>query len=220
MVARAFTLLGCFVVAATVIGRADRSEPVPIRASFMLFPMTLGEWRGVQEAPFNEEMLSVLGVDDYLARVYFRSTASQVGLYIGYYRSQRQGDTIHSPLNCLPGSGWEPLSKSTLRIPVTRMVGDPATTEIPVNRYVVQKGLERMLVVYWYQSHGRVVANEYVSKFYLIRDAVRLNRTDGALVRVTAPIASNIDNGEARALGDAVRFVKVLFPRLADYLPE
>ena len=89
--------------------------------------------------------------------------------------------------------------------------------DVEINRYVVQKGLERQLVLYWYQSHGRVVASEYWGKFYLIRDAVRLNRTDGALVRVTAPI--NGDNGDASAERTAVGFVKALFPLLRDYLP-
>ena len=86
-----------------------------------------------------------------------------------------------------------------------------------MNRYLIQKGVDRQLVLYWYQSHGRVVASEYWAKYYLIRDAVRLNRTDGALVRVIAPIVG--DAGETRAEMLAVGFVKDLFPNLAAYLP-
>jgi EpsI family protein len=181
--------------------------------------MTIGEWHGLQQPPFDEKTLGILRVDDYLTRAYVIPSQSRIGLYIGYWQSQRQGDTIHSPLNCLPGSGWEPLSKSSLRIPVMGGLRDAPTGEIDVNRYVVQKGLDRELVVYWYQSHGRVVASEYLGKIYLVADAVRLNRTDAALVRVIAPIGSNVEGAEARAERDAIRFVQALFPKLTDYLP-
>lgn len=219
MLARAVTLFGCFVLAAALIAHSSQFEPTPIREPLAFFPMTLGEWRGVQEPPFPNNVLNVLGVDDYLTRAYYLSPQSGVGLYIGYYRTQRQGSTIHSPLNCLPGAGWEPVSKATVQIPVTSGPASIAAARIPVNRYVVQKGLDRDLVLYWYQSHGRVVASEYVSRFYLVADAVRLNRSDGAMVRVIAPVLPNVADGEARAERDATRFVQAIFPRLADYLP-
>ena len=89
-----------------------------------------------------------------------------------------------------------------------------------MNRYVIQKGIDRQLVLYWYQSHGRVVANEYWSKFYLIRDAVRLNRTDAALVRVIVPMPSNLEAGESKAEEQAIEFVRSMFPLLSTYLPS
>ena len=159
----------------------------------------------------------MLGVDDYLNRVYFGADRAAVGLYVGFYNSQRQGDAIHSPLNCLPGAGWEPLSKSSITIPVTARMGP---TNIDANRYVIQKGLNRQLAIYWYQSHGRTVASEYWSKFFLIRDAVRLNRTDAALVRIIAPIEASLDAGESRAESRAIDFVKAAFPLLGDYIPS
>ena len=161
-------------------------------------------------------MLKVLGVDDYLSRVYYRSDRAAVGLYMGYYASQRQGDTIHSPLNCLPGAGWEPLSQGRLTIANV----DGRGNDITVNRYVVQKGLDRQLVLYWYQSHGRVVASEYTSKLYLIHDAIRLNRTDGSMVRVIAPIRHGATDDGAAADQLAQAFVRVLFPPLPAYLPK
>ena len=130
------------------------------------------------------------------------------------YGSQRQGDTIHSPLNCLPGAGWEPLSEGRTTI---ANAGGPGV-DIEVNRYVVQKGLDRQLVLYWYQSHGRVVASEYTSRLLLIHDAIRMNRTDGSMVRVIAPIAVGSDGAAAEAL--ATEFVRSLFPRLAGYIPS
>jgi EpsI family protein len=178
--------------------------------------MQIGDWRGVQEPAFDANILAVLGVDDYLTRAYFAPDRSGVGLYIGYYGSQRQGDTMHSPLNCLPGAGWEPVSQTMMPVSIAADTSG-AASQIVVNRYVIQKGLDRQLVLYWYQSHGRVVASEYWGKYYLIRDAMRMNRTDGALVRVIAPV--NGDEGEPNAEASAVRFVKAMFPLLGSYLP-
>ena len=94
-----------------------------------------------------------------------------VGLYAGYYRSQRQGDTIHSPQNCLPGAGWRPVSSATINL--TSPGGS-----VPVNQYVIQKGLDQQVVLYWYQGRGRVVANEYANKALLMWDAATLQRTN------------------------------------------
>jgi EpsI family protein len=135
---------------------------------------------------------------------------------MGFYGSQRQGDTIHSPLNCLPGAGWEAVSEGRLTIANV----DGAGRDITVNRYVVQKGLERQLVLYWYQSHGRVVASEYWSKLHLIKDAIRLNRTDGSMVRVIAPVHRNAGDGGAAAERLAEQFTRVIFPLLPAYLPQ
>jgi EpsI family protein len=211
---RALALFGCMAATALFMANARVSE-VPInRTTFASFPMTLDGWRAVNDPPMEEDILKVLGVDDYLSRAYFRPDGAAVGLYMGFYASQRQGDTIHSPLNCLPGAGWEPLSEGRATI---ANAGGPGV-DIVVNRYVVQKGLDRQLVLYWYQSHGRVVASEYTSRLLLIHDAIRMNRTDGSMVRVIAPIAFGDDGAKAEQL--ATEFVRVLFPRLTGYLPS
>ena len=215
MVKRALVLFACLLVSAGVVARADRAEPVPIRQTLDRFPMTIGAWRGVQEPAFPKDILAALGVDDYLTRVYFTPDRSGVGLYVGYYQSQRQGDTMHSPLNCLPGAGWQPLSKSDLHLVVDDGQEGPSR-DININRYVIQKGLDKQLVLYWYQAHNRVVASEYWGKFYLIADAMRMNRTDGALVRVIAPVTNNNDMGAERVATD---FVKAIFPFLSSFLP-
>jgi EpsI family protein len=224
LLSRAFVVFACLVAGAGAIGRASHSEAVPARAPFAQFPMQIGPWRGVQEPPLTPEVLRVLGVTDYTSRAYFGPNQAAVGLYMGYYDSQRQGDTIHSPLNCLPGAGWAPVSKTFLQIPVneglatTQQAGQPA--QIEINRYVIEKGLDRQLVLYWYQSHGRIVASEYWGRFYMVQDAVRLNRTDGALVRVIAAIPPNVENAEATAEQTGVAFIKMLFPHLSEYLPS
>jgi EpsI family protein len=217
MLGRSTVLFVAFLCAAGAVARANRPENAPPRASFDRFPLQLSTWKGQQLPPMDAKILAILGVDDYMSRVYFRDDRAAAGLYVGYYKSQRQGDAIHSPQNCLPGAGWEPTESSYLTIPVAAAAG---STDIAVNRYVIQKGLDRQLVLYWYQSHGRVVASEYWSKFYLVRDAVRLNRTDAALVRVIVPINPNLDDAATRAEQQAVDFVQKMYPVLPAYLPS
>jgi len=171
------------------------------------------------DPPMDPKALAILGVDDYMSRTYFGSGRRIAGLYVGFWKSQTQGDTIHSPLNCLPGSGWEPLSKDYLTVDVPEGAAAPSRS-ISINRYVIQKGLDRQVVLYWYQSHGRVVASEYTSKFFLVKDAIQMNRTDAALVRVIVPIASSDGEAEMRAQADGVGFIRTFFPVLRQYLPS
>lgn len=217
MIARAVALFVSFTLAAAVIARASKSEVPLKRLPLEALPMNLGEWQGRQAPPFDEKTLALLGADDYLTRTYV-GTRSVIGLYVGYWGSQRQGDTIHSPLNCLPGSGWEPISRDLLKVQLPGALEAAPPREISINRYVVQKGLNRALVLYWYQSHGRVVANEYLSRTYLVADAVRLHRTDAALVRVTIPYPVD-ERTEIQAERAGVQFVTSLFPALEGYLP-
>jgi EpsI family protein len=179
--------------------------------------MHVGEWTGVQGPPFSKEVLDVLRADDYLTRSYYTPEHAAIGLYIGFWKSQRQGDTIHSPLNCLPGAGWEPVSQATVKLADLTGVASPGAT---VNRVVIQKGLDRQLVFYWYQSHGRIVGSEYWSKYYLVADAVRMNRTDGAIVRVIAPVAQDTAAAERQAEHQAVTFIKGLLPQLDAFFPR
>lgn len=216
MIARIGTVGVLFLLSAAVIAKASRIEEVPPRLPFSQFPMQVASWRGQNTEPLSEEILKVLGTDDYLSRFY-RAQGGAVGLFIGYYKSQRQGDAMHSPLNCLPGAGWQPVEKSYVPIQVTDANGQPS--EITVNRYVIEKGLEQQVVLYWYQSHGRVIANEYRSKIFMVYDAARLNRSDAALVRVTSlklGSESTFQDADARAL----EFVKALFPSLEKFLPS
>jgi EpsI family protein len=215
VIARAAVLCVMFGATTVLLANARAAEVKATRTLFDAFPMSIGGWQATVDPPMEESILKVLGVDDYLSRIYYRPGAA-VGLYMGYYGSQRQGDTIHSPLNCLPGAGWEPVKEGRLTI----ADADGAGRDITVNRYIVQKGIDRQLVLYWYQSHGRVVASEYWSKAYLINDAIRLNRTDGSMVRVIAPIAVGAQDDGAAAERLAEEFVRVIFPLLPAYLPN
>jgi EpsI family protein len=210
MVIRSVVLSVCLLATAGFLTRAAKAEPTPIREPLQQCPLLLADYRGQTLPPFDKRVLAELGVDEYLNRVYESASGAPVALYIGYYGSQREGDTVHSPKNCLPGSGWEPVTSQYLNIPVAN--GAPP---IEVNRYVIAKGLDRQLVLYWYQSHGRVIASEYWAKIFLTLDAIRLNRTDGALVRVVTPISGS----EVAAEREAMQFVQTLFPLLGQYLP-
>jgi len=214
LISRAIAICALMAVATLFIANARKAEVPVERAVFATFPMEIAGWRAVNDPPLEPEVLKVLGADDYLSRVYYRPDNAAVGLFIGFYASQRQGDTIHSPLNCLPGAGWEPISQGRLVIPAVA----GSDRDIEVNRYVIQKGLDRQMVLYWYQSHGRVVASEYTSRLMLIGDAMRLNRTDGSMVRVIAPIPHEADGSAAEKL--AVTFVHQLFPLLGAYIPS
>lgn len=217
MRARVIIVLLILGAASIAVARADRHEETPLRMSFALFPMQLGEWQGVQHPPFSDRVLEVLGLDDYLTRLYVIPDKARVDLYIGYWRSQQQGGAIHSPQNCLPGAGWEPVSQRTLSFADPRSPSAPA---LNVNRYVIRKGLDRQLVLYWYQSRGRVVGSEYWSKIYLVLDAARYNRTDAALVRLVVPVVGQSADAEAQAERQAIEFATVLLPALSTYLPN
>ena len=211
---RALILAGLFVVTAASAAFALRPEQVPTRRALATLPVELGRWHGADAPPFSAAILATLGVDEYVDRVYDAPGEEPIALYVGYYKSQRQGDSIHSPLNCLPGAGWQPVEKSRIAIGTDR-AGRPALA----NRFVIQKGLDRQVVLYWYQSHGRIVASEYTSKAFMIYDAVRYNRSDAALVRVISPIAAS-EPDDVAAGQRVLAFAQALLPRLGAYLPS
>ncbi len=205
---RTVVLSMCLMLSAGLIARASKSEQIPLRAPLSQLPYSIAEYRGARAADLESEIVDVLGVDEYVNRIY--RTASlplPIGLYVGYYGSQREGDTMHSPMNCLPGAGWQPIQSGRTTVTVG---GQPRE----INRYIVEKSGDRMLVLYWYQGHGRVVASEYWGKIYTVIDALRMNRTDAALVRVVVPIRYSEKAAEETAERLGVGFVSSLMPLL------
>jgi EpsI family protein len=216
MLNRLLILTACLLATAGLLARAERMEPVSVRETLALLPMQIGEWRGTKLDDFEKNILDVLGVDDYINRVY-SARGPWVGLYVGYHQSQRQGDTMHSPLNCLPGAGWLPAKQARATLQVQ---DGGASREIEVNNFIIEKGLDRQVVVYWYQSHGRVVASEYWGKVYTVLDAMRYNRSDGAMIRVIRPVIGTGPEAEQAAEREAFAFVQALFPLLGRHLPS
>lgn len=203
------------LLAALFLQLRSRAEVVPPHKPLADFPMQFGNWSG-RDVPMSPTVLASLGPGDFLTRVYAQPAGQtpRTDLYIAYFPSQRAGDTIHSPKNCLPGAGWAPLQSSHMLL---RHPGGGPPLE--VNRYILGMGDQRMLVLYWYQAHGRAVASEYSAKFYLVADAMRMNRTDGSLVRILTPIAvgrESTEDAERRVVG----FADWVVPRLDDYIPR
>ncbi len=190
----------------------SHGEATPLRQSFTEFPLQLAAWSG-RPLTLDAKVLEVLRVDDYMLRHYLDRQGSSVELYVGYYKSQREGATYHSPKNCLPGAGWTFLSTGTLVLPMASDAGHPPT----INQFIIQKGVDRQVVLYWYQDRGRVITSEYWAKAYMIWDAMRRNRTDGAFVRITVPFGAE---GEAQALQQGRAFAETIFPLLLEYLPS
>jgi EpsI family protein len=207
MIARAAAAIVMLIATGVYTASADRETHVP-RQPLAAMPLQIGQWKGRQAPPFADDVLEQLGADEYVNRHYVGHSDAPIALYIGYYASQRQGDTIHSPRNCLPGAGWQPVEAGMFRV----RAGEQ---EVSVNRTVVQKGLDREVVLYWYQGRGRITGNEYVNKIWLILDAARMHRTDGGLVRLITPVVTDT----VRATEDAAAFGTALLPYLSLYLP-
>jgi EpsI family protein len=219
---RALVLTVLFLCCAALLELRAGAISLPGREPLIGLPLAIGEWHGRVGPPLDSRVLAVLGADDYTIRVYTDRLGHQAALYVGYHASQRQGDSIHSPMNCLPGAGWQPMHSQ--RVPLTTTLNNSPesghATMVTVNKVIIQKGEDRQLVLYWYQSHGRIVASEYVAKALLFVDAVRTGRTDAGLVRIVAPIDPQSSRGELEAQNTATSFAAALMPLLARHLPQ
>jgi len=175
------------------------------------FPKQIGAWEQTGgDEQFNKETLAVLRASDYLLRNYRSVDGRVVNFYVGYYASQRDGATYHSPLNCLPGSGW------VMSEPGTITIAPKGRAPFVANRYLIQNGDHKELLVYWYQGRGRAVASEYWGKIYTVVDSVRLRRSDGAMVRITTPV----ENSEPAALQAAVDLAANSSSILPEFIPD
>jgi len=174
------------------------------------FPAEVGAWRQVgSDQVLDAATLQVLRASDYLMRDFRRPDGAAANFYVGYYATQSNGASYHSPLNCLPGAGW--------------VMSEPGKVELPgpggtfvANKYVIQNGNYKSLMIYWYQGRGRAVASEYWGKVYTVIDSVRLRRSDGAMVRVTVPIVDS----EEKALASATDLATAAGSALPEYIPN
>lgn len=198
---------------ALLLQARGRNEIVPLHQPLSTFPAHLAAWNST-DIPMDKDTLAVLGPGDFLERVYDDPSGKMpvVDLFLAYFGSQRAGDTIHSPQHCLPGAGWNAEEKRTITIAL------PGHAPFPANRYVIAKGDSRRLVLYWYWAHDRGVASEYWAKYYLVADAIRMNRSDGALVRITVPMLPSETPGAAEQR--ILPFTAQVVPLLDSYIPR
>ena len=209
--ARYWTMVAVLLAATAGMGFFSKTEATPPAKPLTDFPQDVGSYRAVAEIPLDEQTLSILKVTDYTNRVYFSPAEGELGLFVEYFRTQRTGAAIHSPKNCLPGAGWQPTVSEIDKLTLSD------GRQVPVNMYIIRKDLDQQVVLYWYQSHGRVVASEYWGKFYMVYDALRLNRTDAAMVRITVPVR----NGDTAAAREkAVAFAKQVAVDVEQIIPR
>jgi EpsI family protein len=183
----------------------DAAAPqLPLRE----FASDIGSSHG-EDRPFENQVVRAIGADEYINRIYLGSSLP-IELYVGYYKDQRTGDRIHSPKNCLPGSGWEPIHSTRIQIGIEDGV------PVVVNGVLVAQGAKRDMVLYWYQSHGRIIASEYWAKFWLVADALNHRSADGSIIRIW----TSATDGEASSQARAVEFARHVYPQVAKFLPN
>lgn len=191
---------------------AAGSEHPPAAPDLSSFPAEVNGWKQIREDPIAADVQAELRADRIVSRSYvLPPTGSVANLFIAWFQSQRAGASQpHSPKVCLPGAGWTPEITGEMTL-------DTKAGPIAVNRYIVAKGRERSVVLYWYQTPRRVVAGELAAKLWLMSDALRDKRTDTALVRVVLWSTPGHDDQAAAA---AAGFASSLYPVLRDRLPR
>lgn len=199
--------------ATALLMRARNSaEIVPEHHPLTSFPELFEQWTSY-DIPLPKDVLEVLGPGEFLLRDYQQgSNPAAVSLFIAYFPSQRTGDAIHSPKNCLPGSGWVPLRSDRVTLDL------PGHAPFPANRYLIALGQDQQLVLYWYLAHDRALASEYWAKYYLVADSIRMHRSDGSLIRFTTRLLphESIESAQGRILTLAGNIV----PILNNYVPR
>jgi EpsI family protein len=181
----------------------------PPAARLAMLPLDIPGWTGHDNGRLDRETEDVLHADAYASRTYTSGEAA-VDLFVAYYATQYTGHTMHSPLNCLPGTGWSWTQRHVDQLSI------PGRGPIEVNRNVAERGGEQALIYYWYQSRDRTIASDYWNRAMLIDDALRLHRSEGALVRVAAPF----DASDGRGATAAAAFVRAVYAPLVAHLPE
>lgn len=192
-------------------------DHVPPSEALSLVPQTIDHLSS-QDVPISQDTLAVLGDGRFLNRLYSNTgpngqlLAPPVALFIGYFPTQRTGQSIHSPQNCLPGAGWTFASSKTIYL------DRPELKHYAVGEYLITNGNAKQVVLYWYLAHGRSIANDYVAKAYMMADAIRWNRTDGALIRLVTPLEPNESLATAQAR--VIHFADQLVPMLPRFIPN
>ena len=207
-------LLAATVSLTEMRGDTDR---VPPSRPLAELPENVGVWHG-QDIPIAPESLEILGKGVFLNRAYEANGSAPgtdrklpIGLFIGYFPTQRTGQSIHSPQNCLPGAGWSFDSSGTTE-------WTDGSGKYRVGEYLISNGIDRQEVFYWYRTHGQNIANDYVAKLHMLADSVLYNRTDAALIRVITPLGQGETQADAHQR--ALQFTQTIVPLLPAYIPD
>lgn len=190
----------------------NHREEIKTDKPLSTFPKEIGQWKGT-EGRFDQKIYDILGVNDSFLCNYRAAGGSDVQLYVGFYQSQKEGDLIHSPKNCMPGQGWDITNTSIAKVNIP----GNSPSKINVIRLDLENNGDKEIVFYWYQSRGRFISSEYWQKIYLVIDSITKGRTDGSFVRLIAPV---INGNEAKAVKDLKDFTRLVVPLLEKYLPS
>jgi exosortase D (VPLPA-CTERM-specific) len=200
---------GMLAVAAVLRGNVGFDRPVALREPLGRFPFKLGAWNG-RDITIPPRQLAVLRASAVLMRDYSRASGLPINLYVAYFATQREGTAMHSPLHCIPGAGWEVARQSSLPISYA-MLGT-----IEANKVIFTNGDNRMLVVYWYMEQGGAERGELQGAMATLWHAIFERRSDGCLIRVSAPIVGS----EQTTLNELLKFINQSAPLLINrFLP-
>lgn len=187
-----------------------KDRPMPLPAPLSGFPVTFGDWKLFKDSQFDQQALDMLRPTDYMSKRYTRRDGAMADIYVGYHDGARQSGGIHSPRNCLPGSGWYEVSSRQVKIAL------PGNKDLDAVIAVYQHGTSSELLLYWFQVGGTAVSNEYAMKIQEVLNSVRYRRRDAAFVRIMVPITGSQD----KAISEAEDFLKAAHPSLRQYLPS
>jgi EpsI family protein len=207
---RTIIIIVIMLITAALTGFASHSERITPNKPFSEFPLEIGQWKG-KKGELDQQVYNILGVEDYILANYRKTSGEMVNLYVGFYQSQKEGDIIHSPKNCMPGAGWNITDTSIETIHMT----DTKKT-IKVIKLILQKGAEKQVVLYWFQSRGRIIASEYMQKIWLVIDSITKHRTDGSFVRLISPVTVD----EKTTLKVLKEFADKVYPVLNEHIPS
>lgn len=203
--------LGVMVLGMVLTQYISRAETIHPHQSLSGFPLRIADWEGRKDR-FDQKIYDILGVDDSFLANYRSPDGRPVQLYVGFYQSQREGDIIHSPKNCMPGAGWKIIENDYADI---RPEG--SAEPVRVIKMILENGGRKQAMLYWFQSRGRIISSEYWQKIYLVLDSVFRRRTDGSFVRLIAPVSGE---GRQEAFRDLTEFAEQVMPVLNTYIPS
>lgn len=200
------------VVQAALTYGLSKAEYLPSPSPLEGFPRTFADWPQAQDGVLEPEVYEMLSPDDVLNRSYWKpKSQANVQLFVAYYKTQLRAKNAHDPKVCLPGGGWVPKASQVIDLPL-----NTGTSPARVNYYWVAKGDSQIVVLYWYQTHKRVIAQEQILRFYRLLDNIADNRTDMALVRIVSPAIDGDVNG---ASDRAKQFAQEVYPHLVLQFP-
>ena len=201
-----------FLLSSFFVYGIDRTSSTPISIKLASFPQHIGSWKTSSTQSMSKEVEDVLGVDDYLLRNYRGPNKAEINLYVSYFSYTDRSKGYHSPLNCMPGSGWNIADVKPVSIKIQKS-GEKAT----VNKIMLQSGDKTQVSLYWYQCRGRILHNEYIERVYRVIDSIFFNRTDGAFIRL---IATNEGKGIEDGSEMLRNFASEIIPLLRNHLPS